>query len=183
VFNLLLTLLSNLILPAIGPALPFILNFIKVHWRAILFDSIVVALGLAIYSCDSIKTELKNEKLAHKTDIQKFKDGQLAADNLAKQEKIRLDKQNKDKADAADKNYLTLLSQYNANLVRFKANQNLTNQSGSGQSGQATEGTSGPGKSTDLLGITLDDAQICADNTARLKVAHDWAVDIQKGDK
>lgn len=175
-FNLVLTLLSNLVLPF----LPVLWTFIKTHWKAILFDLFVVAFGFSLFEWHNASKALKTEKVAHQADINAFKNVQATADKAAKDLKTKLETEGKAKSDEADKNYSTLLTQYRASLLRYSTNQSNSGQSDNSQF-STTTGGNGPSQSTDLpptITITTPDAQICAENTARLKSVHDWAVDL-----
>jgi hypothetical protein len=175
--NLLLTLGSNFLLPVIGAFIPAAWNFIKTHWKSIIFDLLILCLGFSVYSCHSIKGDLVKEKAAHAADTKTFKAAQAQADKNAQAQKTKLETEGKQKADDADKNYSSLLSKYNASLMRYKqANQGSAGTSGYSQL-QSPQSGDGPGQSP-FVSIPVDDAGICAENTARLQAVHDWATHL-----
>lgn len=75
-------------------------------------------------------------------------------------------------AKAADGRYAELLAQYNANLVRYK-------QMSASSRSQAPAPQSGNGPSENSgIYISVRDAEICTENTARLVAVHDWALAV-----
>lgn len=138
--------------------------------------SLVLIFGLGW--CNST-SKLQTEKASHIQDIQTFKNAQKLADDNANKIRKDLEQKAKDESEKADKSYSGLLSQYHTSLLRYKANQ-----SGSVRPGDSklstTESFDRPGESPDFsIKISVDDANVCAENTARLQLAHDWAVSLQ----
>lgn len=166
---------------------------IKTYWRFYLPVALVASqLGTA-YGWYNDHNLLMKERAAHQLDITNFKNAEAAATAQANREKSVLQKESKANADQADAKYSTLLAQYRANLVRYA--QQAT-QSGAGQADHnqlpAASGSDGPSTSSQVpagggtaigatIPITLDDAQVCAVNTARLQSVHDWALNQPKG--
>jgi hypothetical protein len=127
---------------------------------------------------------LVKEQLAHKTDIQNFKTEQAVATAKAVAEKSVLQKESKANADQADANYTNLYSQYRSVLLRYQANQSGAGSTDNHQLPSAQSGN-GPGTSSEVspagtITITMDDANVCAINTARLQAVHDWAINPPK---
>lgn len=122
------------------------------------------------------------EKASHTLDIKNFKDAQAKADADAKAMAQALIKESKANAREADANYTILLSKYNASLLRYHTSQSHSSQANSYQppSPQGGDRPSGGPQLSEAITITLDDAQICAVNTARLQAVHDWAVALPR---
>lgn len=145
------------------------------------YAPIVLGLALIITSlgwADSHKA-LVQERVSHQLDVQRFKDAQAEANRKAEAKRTELEKKAKDDAKKADGRYNALLAEYRSNLLRFKANQSGSVGSGHNKL-QTTEGADRSGSSTDVLTISISDAEVCAVNTARLQAAHDWATEYIK---
>jgi uncharacterized protein YlxW (UPF0749 family) len=153
------------------------------EWKYIAIGLLVTTNVLAVGAWQNAEHKLSDEKVAHKVDIATFKAAQKLADDNAKTERARIIKEAQENANKADANYATLLSHYRANLLRYKAHQGRTSQAADHK---LPTPQSGDGTSTDAdvpgsgIVITYEDAMICADNTARLKAVHDWAVNLPK---
>lgn len=166
----------------ITPILNPIGSFIKKYWMYLLP---VLLIGIncgTLYEWQKTQGQLKTEKAAHQLDVTTFKNAQAEANKKADAERDRLNKESKASATKADANYSDLLVKYRANLVRYQANQNSGSQSYSYQLPTAPS-SDGPGASTDLppgVRISIDDANVCAINTARLTAVHDWAIGLPK---
>lgn len=147
---------------------------IPISWYIILaltLTSIVSGLGWS----STYKT-LTKERAQHELVVQQFKATQKEANAKAEAKRIELKKEAEVNAKKADQRYSSLLSQYRANLVRFKANQGSRSRSNSDQL-QPAQSSNGPSGSTELLTIPIRDAEICAVNTARLQAVREWALD------
>jgi hypothetical protein len=149
--------------------------------KYIIYCLVVLAFLFTFKMYDKEHKALLAEQLAHKSDVQHFKDVQADANRKAEDTKNKLTREAKANAKQADQNYSDLLSRYRANLVRYKANQG----GGSGpdhRENPPAQSGDGPGESSDVLAITKDDADICAVNTARLQAVHDWAIKQEQVD-
>lgn len=182
-----LAILSALqaILPYLsGIAGPVIASFQK-YWQYYIIVVLAVASMFSYHEWQTVAVDLHTEKLAHAADIKAFKDSQAEADARAKKLAETLTQQSKAKAHEADRNYKSLYAQYRANLVRYQALQRAAHGSGTGQASGTAQGSNGSGQGsvvpapTGPLIITGQDAQICAENTAKLQAAHDWALTIK----
>ena len=145
------------------------------------YAPIVLGLALIITSlgwADSHKTLVK-ERAEHAVVVQQFKDAQQEANRKAEAKRVELEKKAKDDATKADKRYNTLLTEYRSNLLRYKTSQSVASRSDHSQL-PAPEGGNRSGSNTDVLTISLDDAEVCAINTARLQIVHDWATELIK---
>lgn len=141
---------------------------------------IVAALTLTscLTSCGwngTYKTLVK-ERAEHVQVVEQFKASQQKANRKAEAKRVELEVKGKINAKKADERYTTLLAEYRTNLLRFKANQSGSGKPNSGGV-QSAEGGNRPGGSTQFLTISLEDAGICATNTARLQAVREWALD------
>lgn len=125
-------------------------------------------------SLTSVRKDLQAEKVGRQTDRDSYTKAQQLAAKAAEDLKIKTERDYSDKAKASDQSYATLLSKYNASLLRYRTAQGVPSGTSSGP--QVSVPESGDGPSPDpQLSISVADAQICATNTARLKSVHDWA--------
>ena len=155
---------------------------IQHYWFLWLIGTLLVTNGFTAWEWRSTDANLVRERAAHAADIASFKNAQAIASAKADAERAAIQKESKANADQADANYSGLLAQYHASLLRYaQAN------SGAGQPGNhqlpAPKGTDGPSTGTQLpatITISGYDAEICAENTARLEAAHDWAMTLLK---
>lgn len=161
-----------------------VLAILKRFW----YMPVIIGLAFTNVLCHSdlknVRLQLAVEQRAHTHDIERFKQAQETADQLAKQRAEAIIKEAKANAAQADSQYASLLSKYNANLVRYKANQSHSEPAYSYQL-PAPQGGDGPSAGTKLpegtaLTITMEDAQTCAVNTARLLVVQQWATSLPK---
>lgn len=140
-----------------------------------------VGLVLMAFGWNGTHNTLIRERAEHAQVVQAFKDAQAEANKKAEAKRIELEKKAKEDAEAADKRYGTLLTEYRTNLLRYKA----THSSSGGPNRsevKATESSTGPSPSPELstIIITVKDAEICAVNTARLISVRDWALTQQQ---
>lgn len=126
------------------------------------------------------KTLIK-ERTEHAQVVQNFISAQDLANQKAKAVETALVKEAKKNAEEADLRYSDLYDVYHANLLRYQAYQSNGSKPSGGKL-QPTQGTLGSSKGS-YVSITLDDANVCAVNTARLQTAHDWAKEMQDAAK
>lgn len=144
--------------------------------------SALLAVGLVLmaFGWSGTHNTLIKERALHQAEIKSFVDAQNEANIKAESVKRALEKKAIDDAKEADRRYGSLLAEYRANLLRFKASQ--SSPSGPSDSGnQAASSSSGPSTGTQFstIVITMKDAEICAINTARLQAVHDWALTVK----
>lgn len=168
---------------AIGNVLSNVWKNIAKNWRFYL-PLLLIAIQLGtLYGWYHEHDSLLKEKAAHQQDINSYKAAQAAATDKAQSEKAILQKESKASADQADADYSTLYSQYRSVLLRYQAAQSRTGVPGDSQLPPAQSGN-GPSASPQVpagsISITLDDANVCAVNTARLQAVHDWALNPPK---
>lgn len=161
-----------------------VLTSVKKYWKIYLLVFLVGLNFFTAYEWHKDHTALKTEKASHQADISSYKKAQADAQAKVTAEKEQLKVQSKEKADEADKNYSSLLDKYRANLLRYETHQGFSGKSSGSELSESTESGDGPGENSDVpatVTITGSDAQICAENTARLQSVHDWAIHL--GDK
>jgi len=160
---------------------PAIWSSLTKYWKIYVVILIMLLQGLTACGWYKEHKAVTAEKLALQSEITSVKDAQAAADKLAQDEKIKLQKDNQAKANAAVQNYSTLLTKYNASLMRYSATHipSSPEQSSNSKPDDSTEGGTGPSGDSQFLTIKLEDAKICATNTARLVAVHDWAVGLK----
>jgi hypothetical protein len=126
----------------------------------------------------------KAEKNGREADHQTYIAEQAKFKAKALENKMEVERIANEKAKQADTDYSTLFNKYNSILVRYKAAQGAVSRPSvplpSGSSGSGN----GPGTSADVpsdtITILYSDAEICADNTARLEAVQTWALDLKK---
>lgn len=167
---------------AVGNVMKTLGDSIVKYWQYWLIGLLIAVNAFTGWQLKHTRDSLRTEVAAHVKDISDFRNAQVEADKQAAATKVALTKESKADADQADANYSILLSRYRTSLLRFSPSQG-----GSGTIGDhqlpASQGGDGPSSSTDLpksLTITGSDAEVCATNTARLMVVHDWAVKLPK---
>lgn len=177
-----LALIANLLSGVVPFVMPALMTSVKQFWKFYLIGLFGLAAVGTTYEWQHTTVQLKTEKASHAADIKSYKDAQADAEDKIIAKTDELNKQSEERANAADKSYAKLLASYRANLVRFKANQGVRGGPGDSQLTQAPEGVDGPSTGSDVpsITITLNDAQVCATNTARLQTAHDWALTLDK---
>lgn len=150
------------------------------EWK---YVAIAVLSGLLVFTANGWSHTNKlliEERAAHKADNEKIKDAQVEAEKKIKDVTKQLKEEGEKNAKEADKKYADLYATYRHNLLRYKANQSVPSRPSGSSTGSPAESPNGPSESSELS-ITVTDAQICAENTARLQTAHDWALGLANG--
>ena len=177
--------INSIIPSALNGLKAFAASVIK-YWQYYLIATLGALLLLSYHQWQADASSLKIEKAAHVADITAFKTAQAQALVKAQAEKKALIIVSEAKANAADQNYTTLYSQYRVSLLRYKASGSTPSRPSSSEYGDTTQSSDGPSSSTvipqptEVMTISLDDANICAINTARLQTAHDWAIKLKE---
>src|SRR6185503_173368 len=120
-------------------------------------------------------------EVKYTAEIAQIKQKSAESEALAWRQKNDAEKKYRDNAQKADTNDAALRSKYDAALLRLAKAQRPTSQAGASTGPSLSQGSDGPGGSTELpeeLTITFEDAKICAVNTSRLEAVHDWATSI-----
>lgn len=161
---------------------------VKKYWRFYL-PAVLVALNLFTgWRLDQTNKALTTEKAAHTRDVNSFRTAAAEATRIANQIRQNLLKESTDRAKQADASYASLLGQYRTNLLRYQANQSASSTTYSYQlptpqssDGPSTSAVVPPAATlSGFLAITVEDADVCAVNTARLVAVHDWAIGLPK---
>lgn len=158
----------------------FLAILLQVKWYYWVIGALAASTLIANLGWTHTSKALKQERTIHAQDIANFKTAQTLANQMAEVQRTQLIQESKVNAAKADASYATLLTQYRASLVRYRANIGSGSQANHNQL-STPQGGNGPSTSPQLLEsitISLPDADICAVNTARLQAVHDWATSL-----
>lgn len=122
---------------------------------------------------------LDAEKAARLEDKATYRAAQSEYEAKALKEKIEKEAEYDRISKKHDAAYGDLLTQYRAALVRYKATQGTNGGYNLPSASEAPSGADGTSGDT-ILPVSEADLLICATNTAKAKIAHDWATEIQK---
>lgn len=139
----------------------------------------IAGLGASTYvlslKLDNAQSQLQAEKIGRKSDRDKYVAAQAVAKATA--ERIKAEKEAKYAKDAAEADERTLYwrNKFNASVMRYQqtVRGKVSRPDLPGTTDEA-KGSDGPSGDT-FISITVNDANICATNTARLLSAHEWA--------
>jgi len=108
---------------------------------------------------------------------------QAEATTAAIEDKNRIEQEYRERAEQTDAELADVLARYNASLVRY-ANRSTSSGTPSPAPSGSPAGVDGPSESpvvpSDVITIPFVDAEICAENTARLQLAREWALGLQE---
>ena len=156
-----------------------LLGLITKNWQAVIIAGLLLTTGLLDVELKQTHKNLVKEQASHQLDISMFKQAQQIADTNAKAQVAAMQKEYTTNAQQADINYSNLYTKYKSVLVQYSANQGAAKHVDSVP--QADPAQSGNGSSSNpQLSVSTIDAQICAENTARLQAVHDWAEGLLK---
>lgn len=119
--------------------------------------------------------QLDNCQIARKNDKTAYEKAQataLATELKKKQDKIDEYERKRIKADA---DLATLTGKYHAAVLRYQTAKGTPNRVSAPSETKPAEGDNGPGGETV---VSVADLMVCADNTARLEVAREWALGL-----
>lgn len=170
------------------PNLPSFLNL----WVKIRDYVTVGLLGVAVLTSGAwYVTNLRLEACKARTEaiVESTRAASAEATLEAVNERNRIEEEYRNYAAEQAEAYDDLLGRYNASLVRY-ANRSTASRSTPAPEGGSAGSIDSPSESpdvsndltvtSDLILITFSDAEICAENTARLQVAQDWALGLQE---
>lgn len=123
--------------------------------------------GLKLDSCKAGRT----------ADRAAYHQAQAEATTLAIMAKAAEEKRDEERRQKADEDYRALSAKYHDALGLYKAAQRKASNPDLPRETQAPESTNGPGESALVL-VPAGDLDTCADNTARLEVARQWALGL-----
>lgn len=162
--------------------IPWAIYNLRTHWRAIAFAVLAVTILTLTLLLRGSWDRLEAEKAGRLADRAEYARAQAEARSLALSNKLKVEAEYARKADEADSRYADLGDQYRAAVLRYKAAQGAAGRSDLPSATQAAESLdqSGGGAVIPLGTILIpeNDAFICADNTARLQSAHEWALSL-----
>jgi hypothetical protein len=130
-------------------------------------------------------TDLKLEACEANTEaiVESTRAAAAEATTIALEDKQRIEQEYRDYAAEQTEAYNDLLGSYNASLVRY-ANRGTTSRPPASAPSGSPGSPASPGESPDVLDdvilIPFSDAEICAENTARLQVAREWALGLNE---
>lgn len=155
-------------------------NLLLIWQRIHTYVTAGLAAAVVVTSLGWYVTDLKLDKeiLGRAADKLAYENAQREFENKALQEKMRIENENRKRAEEADERYTALLSQYQSGLMRFREAQRQVGGTNLPGTPATASGSDGPGTSAqlpDTLMITFEDAEICAENTARIKIVQEWA--------
>lgn len=84
-----------------------------------------------------------------------------------------------EQAKQAKEKYADLRAEYGRNLMRFQAAQSQVRRLAADAKDRSAELSGGTSKDSEIL-ITTNDGLICAENTAKLKAAQEWALKLKE---
>lgn len=127
----------------------------------------------------SAKVELSREKLLHKNDIENYKKAEKEA---TQKYQAALDKQNEEFnaiKKQEDEDYADLRRRFDASLLRYR-DLERTSKDYSGAATSATPSGSQGSRQDPLVPVPMTDLSICAENTAKALIAHDWIEKLEQ---
>lgn len=129
-------------------------------------------------SYDLKSDALNKSKWAHAETILRYDKAQKEAEALSLKAALEKERENNDKARKADEAYDTLMRKYNTSIVRYQAAQRTPSTIDLSSTSKTSDGSNTTSENTRIL-ITISDAHICAENTARIQAVHDWAKSLE----
>lgn len=161
--------------------IPWALSLGRTYWREAVGCALLAALAVTTLLLHAARSERDAAIAGRAADRAAYVAAQEAARSNALADAAKKDAENVRKADAADARYADLSAQYRAISLRYSAAQSAAghaNMPAARQASESIDGPSGPSVlSSGSILIPQADALICADNTARLQAAHEWATE------
>ena len=164
--------------------IPWALSLGRTYWREAVGGALLIALAVTALLLHVARSERDAAIAGRAADRAAYVAAQETARSNALAAAAKKDAENAKKADNADARYADLSAQYRAISLRYAAAQSATGRANLPASPKGTESADRPGglaviPSGNIL-IPQADALICADNTARLQAAHEWAVSLNE---
>jgi hypothetical protein len=162
--------------------------FLRRYWPQALAALAIALLGIfatvQTFRLQSTAEKLEAERLGRASDRKEYQRAQAEATANALSEKMKKEAEYAAKADESDARYADLSGQYRAAVLRYQAAQRASRGTDLPRATDATQGFDSPGGGAvipagDIL-IPQADALICAENTARLQSARDWALSLER---
>lgn len=162
--------------------LPFSLSILRGNWKLLLGSGLVLLLIVQTFRLQATEGALSAEKAGRAADRSSYEHAQAEASANALSNKLKIEAQYVQKADAADTRADDLAAKYRALSLRYQAAQSGASNAHLPRPAETAESSSRPGgnpvvPSGSIL-IPQADALICADGIARLQAAHEWALSL-----
>lgn len=122
----------------------------------------------------AIDHKLTREKWAHSETVLRYENAQHEAEVASYKKVLEEERKRAEEARKADEAYSALLNKYNASIVRYQAAQRSSGTINLSSTSTVADGDYERSENT-TISITIEDAGICAENTARLESIHQWA--------
>ncbi len=159
-----------------------ILPLIRQHWKLFAWALVALLLVVQTFRLQTAVANMEAERAGRLADRSEYQRAQAEATSRALSEKMQKEAEYEAKADEADTRYADLSGQYRAAVLRYQAAQRAGGSTNMSGTSEAASGTDGPGGGAVLhvgaIMIPQADALICAENTARLVAAHEWAAGL-----
>lgn len=165
-------------------ALPFLLDVARRYWKVALLAVLVLALIVQTFRLDATQARLEAESAARARDWSEYARAQAEAESEALSHKLKTEAEYARNAENAQVAYDRLRERFDG-LVRAKV--------AGGSSGRAdlprpaapssipALAAEGSGVPFGSIVLSVDDALICADNSAYALAAHQWAMGLSEG--
>lgn len=164
--------------------LPFTIGALRAHWKLIGLALLLAALGIQQLRVTGLQSSLSAERSGRLADRKEYERAQLEATAKAFAAKIKKEAEYEAEREKADTAAADLGKQYRSAVLRYQAAQRAGSGANLPQPAEAAARPDGPDRSSVLpvgqLMIPQADALICADNTAKLEAARDWALSLDK---
>lgn len=167
--------------------IPWALRLGRTYWREAIGGVLLVALAVTALLLHAARSERDAAIAGRAADRAAYVAAQETARSNALAAAAKKDAENAKKADNADARYADLSVQYRAISLRYAAAQSVAGRTNLPAAPKGTESANGPGglavvPSGNIL-IPQADALICADNTARLEAAREWALSLNESNQ
>jgi hypothetical protein len=162
------------------------LALLRRWWKPALAALLIATLAWQHHRLKAVHGQLAAERAAHALTIDRYRQAQDVAARIATKAKQDKEAANDIARHQADADLEPLRARYRAAVDKLRRQAppagRATSQPDLPGSSQAAQGIDGPGASAGVpfgsMIVTHDDALICADNTARLQIARDWALKV-----
>lgn len=152
------------------------LGFAKYHlYVTLALAALSIGLGVTLTITE---LRLENCQTARRADIAEVKRASEEATRIASEEARKKEQEYALQAQEADARYRNISDQFRASIVRYQTDQRQAIRNDLSEITNAAERADGPDLHSGFY-VTTDDAYICADNTARLISAREWALGLR----
>lgn len=159
---------------------PFGLSVLRQHWRWFVLAALLAAVAAQTLRLGAAQSARDAAIAGRAVDRAAYAHAQETARTNALAAAAKKDAENEKKADDADTRYADLSARYRAASLRYAAAQSPAGRADLSETPKIAESVDGPREPAVIpagnIIIPQEDALICADNTARLQAAHEWAL-------